>query len=101
MTPGLRAGPGTAARFSPGVSPMQRRVVFVGLVVCVLWTAGRFGAEARGADPMKAGVQKSDYGKTADGKAVDLYTLANAKGMTAKVTTYGAILTELDAPDKD
>jgi aldose 1-epimerase len=80
---------------------MQRCVVFVGLAVCVLWSAGRPGAEARGADPMKAGVQKSDYGKTADGKAVDLYTLTNAKGMKAKVMTYGAILTELDAPDKD
>ena len=52
------------------------------------------------ADP-KAGVQKMAFGKTSDGAAVDLYVLTNSKGMTAKVMTYGAILTELDVPDKN
>jgi len=47
------------------------------------------------------GVAKSDFGKTKDGKAVELYTLTNSKGMTAKVMTYGAILVELDVPDRD
>ncbi len=41
-----------------------------------------------------------DFGKTADGKPVELYTLTNGK-VTAKVMTYGAILTELDVPDRD
>ncbi len=35
-----------------------------------------------------------------DGKEVVLYTLTNASGMTAKITNYGAIVTELTAPDK-
>jgi aldose 1-epimerase len=48
----------------------------------------------------KAGVQKMAFGKTADGTAIDLYVLTNNKGMTAKVMTYGAILTELHVPDK-
>ena len=49
----------------------------------------------------KAMIEKKPFGKTADGKDVDLYVLTNAKGMTAKVMTYGAILTELDVPDRD
>lgn len=48
-----------------------------------------------------AQVTKSDFGKMPDGKVVTLYTLKNKHGMVAKVTTYGAILTELHVPDKD
>jgi aldose 1-epimerase len=44
-------------------------------------------------------VKKSSFGKTPNGTEVDLYTLSNGR-ITAKVITYGAILTELDAPDK-
>src|SRR5262249_40593397 len=33
--------------------------------------------------------------------AVDVYVLTNASGMKAKIMTYGAILTELHAPDRD
>jgi aldose 1-epimerase len=40
------------------------------------------------------------FGKTADGTPVELYTLKNANGMTAKIITYGATLTELHVPDK-
>ena len=51
-------------------------------------------------DTMKATVQKSAFGKMPDGTPVDLYTLTNARGLVAKITNYGAILTELHAPDK-
>jgi aldose 1-epimerase len=44
-------------------------------------------------------IQKSSYGKV-DGKPVDLYTLTNSKGAVAKITNYGAILTELRVPDR-
>ena len=49
----------------------------------------------------KAKVQKMDFGKTPDGTPVDLYVLTNSKGMTAKVATYGGIVTELHVPDRD
>jgi aldose 1-epimerase len=52
------------------------------------------------ADKPKAGVTRSEFGKTPEGTAVDLYTLTNANGMTAKVMTYGALLTELHVPDR-
>jgi aldose 1-epimerase len=61
-------------------------------------------AVAGAAEPAKGGkatVQKSDYGKLADGTAIDLYTLTNAHGLVCKVITFGGIVTELHAPDKD
>jgi aldose 1-epimerase len=61
--------------------------------------AAHAGDKSMGTETMKAGVTKSAFGKTADGKEVDLYTLTNARGMVAKVMTYGAILTELHVPD--
>ncbi len=51
-------------------------------------------------NPMKTGVTKTDWGK-ADGQPVDLYTLVNRNGLVAKITTYGAMLTELHVPDRN
>jgi aldose 1-epimerase len=44
-------------------------------------------------------VSRMDFGKTPDGTPVELFTLTNGK-ITAKVMTYGAILTELSVPDR-
>ncbi len=46
-------------------------------------------------------IQKSDFGTTEDGVAVDIFTLANKSGMTLKVTTFGATITEIIFPDKN
>src|SRR3954465_15035257 len=48
----------------------------------------------------QAAVSKKDYGKTASGAAVDLYTLTGASGMQAEIITYGGALVSLTAPDK-
>lgn len=45
-------------------------------------------------------VDEREYGKTPDGTVVKEFTLRNGKGMVAKVISYGATLTELQAPDK-
>ncbi len=74
---------------------MLCKLVFVAMAGCLC--AAGFASAA----DTKAGVEKKDYGKTPDGVAVEEYTLTNAHGMKAKVITYGAILTELDVPDKD
>jgi len=44
-------------------------------------------------------LQEKEFGKMPDGTVVKLFTLRNAKGMTAKVMAYGAVLTELQVPD--
>jgi aldose 1-epimerase len=41
-----------------------------------------------------------DFGKTPDGTAVERYTLTNGR-VTAKVLTYGGIISELHVPDRD
>jgi aldose 1-epimerase len=40
------------------------------------------------------------FGKTADGTAVETYTLKNKNGVTVKLMTLGATITELNVPDK-
>jgi len=45
-------------------------------------------------------LQQEVWGKTPEGLVVQLFTLANRHGMVAKVTSYGAILTELRVPDR-
>src|SRR5215470_4042616 len=45
-------------------------------------------------------VTKKDFGKTADGHAVDLYTLPNANGMRADIMTYGGTVVSLYTPDR-
>jgi aldose 1-epimerase len=45
-------------------------------------------------------IKERDFGHTEDGMPVELYTMTNKHGIVAKVMTYGAILTELDVPDR-
>src|SRR5579859_4762617 len=49
---------------------------------------------------IESAIQKSPYGVTADGKAVEVYTLTNAAGMEVKIITYGAIITSIRVPDR-
>ncbi len=63
--------------------------------LCIL--AAAFGLSAA------AGFSKVDklpFGQ-AGGVAVEQYVLKNRSGMTAKIMTYGATVTELDTPDRD
>ncbi len=46
------------------------------------------------------GITKESFGKTKEGTEVFLYTIENKKGMKAKVTNFGAILTSLFVPNK-
>ncbi len=45
-------------------------------------------------------LSKMEFGKTPDGTPVELYVLKNGQ-VTVKVMTYGAIITEIDAPDRN
>ena len=79
---------------------MRSRISIIVIAACCL--APSRPVDAMGAEfgPERArGVSRMDFGKTPDGTPVELYTLANGK-MTAKVMTYGAILTELVVPDR-
>jgi aldose 1-epimerase len=45
-------------------------------------------------------VEAADFGVLPDGTVVQRFTLRNRHGLVAKVMNYGAILTELHAPDR-
>jgi aldose 1-epimerase len=65
----------------------------------VAWVAAAFVGSVQ-AQTLKR-VEQADFGKTQDGAEVKLITLRNAKGMSAQIITYGAIIKELRAPDRN
>jgi aldose 1-epimerase len=46
-------------------------------------------------------IEKTLFGKLADGKEIYAYTLKNPNGMVAKIINYGATVVTLSAPDKN
>jgi len=62
------------------------------LAVTILFLSPR--AEA------KETMQKQSFGKTADGQAVDLYTLKNKNGVEVAITNYGGTLVSIKVPDR-
>jgi aldose 1-epimerase len=46
-------------------------------------------------------ITPAPFGKTLDGKPVEIYTLRNGNGMTARIMTYGGIVQSLTVPDKN
>ena len=64
-------------------------------ILAGLLAAGLFGC----AGTSLREVKMEPFG-TVDGKAVPLYTLENRNGLVAKITPYGAIVTELHVPDR-
>jgi len=73
------------------ITPRTRSVLFCGGLLVMTLTASPARAEVTG---------PTDFGKTKDGAAVELYTLKSKNGITAKLMTLGATLTELHVPDK-
>ncbi len=45
-------------------------------------------------------VKKELFGKTADGTAVDLFTLTNTNGLRVKIMTYGATIIAVETPNR-
>lgn len=48
----------------------------------------------------KPKITKKSFGKTADGKAVEIFVLTNSRGAEAKIITYGGTVVSLKVPDK-
>ncbi|MFL6733541.1 MAG: aldose epimerase family protein [Sphingomicrobium sp.] len=58
------------------------------------------GALLSAAPASGATVTRTSFGKLANGQVVDAFTLRNAKGVSARIITYGATLQSLIAPDR-
>ncbi len=75
--------------------------VWIALCVSILGVvAPAFAVTGQPGDKLPARIEEKEFGKTTDGTAVKLFALRNASGMVAKVMSYGAILTELQVPDR-
>jgi aldose 1-epimerase len=70
-------------------------------VVAVLAVALAGTSAAVGAKTAAPGITKSAFGTLPDGRAVDLYTLTNGKGMEVKIITYGGIIQSIRVPDRE
>lgn len=46
-------------------------------------------------------IPKKPFGRLADGRQVDLFTLKNKHGLEIQITNYGGIITKILMPDKD
>jgi aldose 1-epimerase len=75
--------------------------VFLGVAVLAVGLLSFPATAAEKSGKTKASVEKMEFGKTSDGKTVDLYVLTNPAGLKAKIMSYGALVTELLVPDRD
>jgi len=80
---------------------MNRFSQYVGLMALGALTLLNACASKKTTNTQTMTIDKQAYGQLPDGRPVDLYTLRNEAGMTARITTYGGILVGLTAPDKD
>ena len=82
---------------------MKARTVVTGLALALSMACGgsvALHAATKVKNPRRATVETSEYGKLADGTPVQLFTLTNSKGAVAKITNFGATLTEVWMPDR-
>ena len=75
------------------------------LATCVAIAAGCRKAPEQAApavhpEPRAIAIRQVAWGNV-DGKPVTLFTLSNRNGLVLKVTNYGAVITELDVPDRN
>lgn len=71
-------------------APMKR---LLGLFLVLAFTL-------RAADPAPK-AERAEFGRTPDGAVVEVVTLTNSKGSTAKIITFGAIVADLRMPDRE
>ena len=74
--------------------------VLVALAACTAQPTPPPPAATPAQEASKASVRKEAFGSTADGAAVELYTLTNASGMEVRAMTYGGIIVSLRVPDR-
>ena len=68
----------------------MKAIAAAGMVACLLFAV-----------PAQARIEKSAWGETPDHRKVDLYTLTNAHGMVARISTYGGVVVGLEVPDRN
>ena len=91
--------PWFAVKWMPNDAMLKKLFVWISLLILLINLDSSLGFPPAKALPSQ--VEKTQFGQTADGEVVDLYTLKNREGLIAKITNYGAILTEFYVPDRN
>jgi aldose 1-epimerase len=76
---------------------LKPRVFVIALLLVGIMMTWHLPATAEAKSTMK----KQPFGKTSDGRDVELYTLTNKKGMEVAITNFGGIIVALKAPDRN
>jgi aldose 1-epimerase len=82
-----------------GIPSVEKNVThrfFVNALLLGMMMWGTSGVAAEAPQAMK----KDPFGKTSDGRPVDLYTLTNGKGMEVAITSFGGAVVALKVPDR-
>lgn len=74
-------------------------------LVATMWPATAIGQvpPASASSPLKHNsmtTERTPFGTTPDGTAIDLFTLTNSAGNVVTLTNYGAILVSVEVPDR-
>ena len=75
---------------------MKSGILRIAISGAILMTLAASGATAK-----PGSTKKSSFGRTPDGKAVELYTLTNKNGAEVVITTYGGSVVSLKVPDRE
>ena len=86
--------------FQALVSNFGSRASWCLRAAATICAAGLLVAGVHAADAPFQRLEERDFGHMADGEVVRLFTLRNTHGLVAKVMSYGAIITELQVPDR-
>src|SRR5882724_11755154 len=78
---------------------MNHKTIILYTLLLTLFVSAVMGREAA-PSKRKPTVRKESFGKTGDGRPVDLYTLTNAQGIEVRAMTYGGIIVSLRVPDR-
>ena len=70
------------------------------LIVSVVATLASCATQRHMESPVTPTVTRAPYGRLPDGRAVDVFTLANPSGVVVRAMTYGAIITAVRTPDR-
>ena len=79
---------------------LPARLLHAAVTLCLLvCTRGESATDAHGKGQMV--LDEKIFGRMPDGTPVKLYTLKNPNGVSVGVTEFGAIITEIHAPDRN
>ena len=70
------------------------------LLCALIFVGGLALACSLSSQEMRGTIQKQSFGKTVGGEGIDLYSLANKKGMEVSITNFGATVVALRVPDR-